>query len=129
AKTGVHRHQQHHVDLVEYVFQVMQRRGRIEHQAGFAATVADHLQAAVDVLAGFRVEGNVGGTGLNEITDDAVDRLHHQMDVDGGLEAVITQRLAHHGADGQVRHVMIVHHVEVDNVGTRRQHGVNVLTQ
>ena len=55
--------------------------------------------------------------------------LHHQMHVDRRGDTVLAQRLAHHRADGQVRHVVIVHHVEVHEVGAGSQHGVDFLAQ
>ena len=49
--------------------------------------------------------------------------LHHQVHVDRRLDAVLAQRLAHQRADGEVRHVVVVHHVEVDEVGAGGEHG------
>ncbi len=75
------------------------------------------------------MEGDVAGTGLGEVTDHAVDRRDHQVGIDLGADAVITQRLAHHRPDGQVGHVMIVHHVEVDDIGPGGQHILDLLPQ
>jgi len=41
AKARVHRHQQDHIELIHEVFETVQRRGGIKHQARFAAVVAD----------------------------------------------------------------------------------------
>ena len=87
-----------------------------EHQAGLAAVIADQLQRTVDVVGRFRVEGDDVGAGFGEVRDDAVDRLDHQVHVDRHLH-VRADRLAYQRADRQVRYVMVVHHVEVDNVG------------
>ena len=48
------------------------------------------------------------------------------MHVDGRRHAVVPQRLADHGADGEVGHVVIVHHVEVHDVRARRQHIIHL---
>src|SRR5574343_400216 len=45
AETGVHTHQQHDVDLVEHVVQVIERGCRVENQAALAAAIADQRQA------------------------------------------------------------------------------------
>src|SRR5690606_39371486 len=79
AKTGVDAHQQHHVDLVHHVLEHVQRRRRVEHQAGLGVAVLDQLQRAVDVFGGFRVEGDVAGAGLEEVADHAFHRLDHQV--------------------------------------------------
>ena len=47
----------------------------------------------------------------------------------GAVHAVLAQRLAHQRADGQVRHVVVVHHVEVHPVGAGREHVVHFLAQ
>ena len=60
AEARVDRHQQDDIQLVHQVVKVVQRRGRVEHQAGLAAQIADQLQTAVDVLGSFGVEGDDG---------------------------------------------------------------------
>jgi hypothetical protein len=106
-----------------------ERRGRVEHQAGLAALAVDQLQRAVDVLAGLGVEGDVGGAGLGEVRDDAVHRLDHQVHVDGRGDAVLAQGLADQRADGQVGHVVVVHDIEVHDVGAGGQHVVDLLAE
>ncbi len=56
--------------------------------------------------------------GLREVRHDAVDGAYHQMHVDGHLH-VRADRLAYERANRQVRHVVVVHHVEVNPVGAR----------
>ena len=63
------------------------------------------------------VEADDVGTSFDKIRNDAVDRSHHQMDIDRYLD-MRTDRLADQRPDRQVGNVMIVHHVEMDDVGT-----------
>jgi len=51
------------------------------------------------------------------------------MDVDRRGDAMLAQRLAHQRADGEIGHVVIVHHVEVDDVGAGGEHVVDFLAQ
>ena len=72
------------------------------------------------------------GSNSNPSEDLVVEnnhRLHHQVHVDRRGDAMPAQRLAHQRADGQVRHVVVVHHVEVDPVGAGGQHVVDFLAQ
>ena len=55
-------------------------------------------------------------TGVNEVADDAIDGRNHQMNVNRGSDAMIAKSLAHARSDGQVRNVMVVHHVEMNNL-------------
>src|SRR5690606_39735898 len=79
AKAWVDAHQQDHVDLVHHVLQAVQRGGRIEHQARLGATRFNQLQGAINVLGGFRVEGDIAGAGFEEVANDAVYRLDHPV--------------------------------------------------
>jgi len=75
------------------------------------------------------VEGDVGGAGFDEVADDAVDRADHQVHVDRRGNTVLAQGGADHRANGQVGNVVVVHDIEVDDVGTRSQYLVDVFTQ
>ncbi len=81
------------------------------------------------MLTCLRVEGDIAGAGLGEIGDNAIHRLDHEMHVDIRANAVLAQRLAHQRTDGQVRHVVIVHDIEVDHVGAGREHVVHLLAE
>src|SRR5690606_8588405 len=94
TKAWVDAHQQDHVDLVHHVLQAVQRGGRIEHQARLGAARLDQLQGAINVLGGFRVEGDIAGAGFEEVADDAVYRFDHQVGVDRRSDAIFAQRRA-----------------------------------
>jgi hypothetical protein len=129
AKAGIDRHQQHHVDLVHHIFQAVQRGRRIEDQPGSATAIADVLESAVDVVAGFRVKGDVRRAGGGKIGDDPIHRLDHQVRVNRRGHAVFAQRLAHQRTDGQIGDIMVVHHIEMHPVRARRQHRVHFRAQ
>ena len=63
-----------------------------------------------------------------EVGDDAVDRLHHQVHVDRHA-GVRLDRRAHERPDGQVRHVVVVHRVEMDHVGARIDDGAHFFAE
>ncbi len=71
------------------------------------------------------MEADDAGTGLGEVRDDPVNRLHHQVHVDRRGHPVPAQRTAHQRPDGEVGYVMVVHHVEVDPVGAGGQHRID----
>ncbi len=51
AEARIHRHDQHEVELVHHVIEIIQRGGRVEHEAGLQPLIADQRQRAVDVVA------------------------------------------------------------------------------
>ena len=129
AKARVHRHQQHHVHLVHDVLERVQANVGIEHQAALAAGLADHLQGAVDVGGGVRVEGNPAGPGLGEVADQAVHRGHHQVHINRSGDPVFAQGLADHGADGEIGDVVVIHDIEVHHVRACGQHPVDFFAE
>ena len=75
------------------------------------------------------MEGDQVRTRLGKIGHDAIHRLDHQVHIDGGFDAVVTQGLTDHGAYGQVGDIVVVHHVEVHHVGPGGQHLGHILAQ
>ena len=72
------------------------------------------------------MERDVRGARVGEVLDDAVDGRDHEVHVDGRRDAVLAQGRADHGADGQVRDVVVVHDVEVDDVRAGRERRVDL---
>ena len=68
-------------------------------------------------------------SGGGEVRNDTVDRLDHQMHVDRRLHAVLAERLAHQRADREIRHVMVVHDVEVNQIGAGREHRIHLFAE
>src|SRR6478735_8102799 len=73
----------------------------------------------------FRMKGDVTRAGFNKIADDAIHRFYHQMHINRCGDAVAAQRLTHHWADGEVRHIVVVHHIEMHYVCACCEHTVD----
>ncbi len=125
AKPGIDGHQQHQVDFFERVIEPVQRRGRIERQPGTATLLAYQRDGAIDVFARLGVKADVRGAGAREIRHDAIDRAHHQVNIDRHRHAVLAQRGTDLRPDREVGHVMVVHHIEVHQVGAGANHRVH----
>lgn len=89
----------------------------------------DELQRTVYVRRCLRVERDERRACIGEVADDAVNGGHHEVHVDGVRHAVVPEPLANQGADSEVRHVVVVHHVEVNDVRSRRHRVVHLLAQ
>ena len=86
------------------------------------------------MIGGFRMKRNNIGTRLGKIRHDPVNRFHHQMHVNRHSAAIGTLRMrayrcAHHWTDGEIGHVMVIHYVEMNDIGTRVNHGTNLFAQ
>ena len=66
--------------------------------------------------------------GLGEVRHDAVDRLHHQVHVDRHARMRLDRR-ADQRADREIRHVVVVHHVEMDQVGAGGDDGAHFFAE
>ena len=108
---------------------MVERRGRVEHEPSLAAVLLDERDGAVWVGGGFGMERDHGRTGLGEVRHDTIDRLDHEMHVDRRLDPVLAQRGADQRTDGEVRHVMVVHHVEMDPISAGGEHRVDLGSQ
>ena len=62
------------------------------------------------------MESDDAGACGGKIRNQTVNRLHHQVNVDWRGDAVVTQRFQHHRADGQVRHIMVIHNIEMNHI-------------
>ena len=129
AETGIHGHDQHHVHLVDDMMQPGKRRGRIEHQPRLATRFVYEAERAVDVLGRLGMKSDVARARLREIRNDAIHRLDHQVHVDRRGNTVLAQRLADQRADREIRHIMIVHHVEMHDVRAGGKHVLHFFAQ
>ena len=84
TEAGVHAHQHHQVEPIQHMVQPLQRRGRVEHQAGLAALVADQLQRAITCRLASGWKADQPGAGLGEHRHQRIDRLAHQVHVEQG---------------------------------------------
>ncbi len=129
AEARIDRHQQDHINMLQHIMQMMQRRGRIKHQPGLAAGFLDQPQGAINMLAGLGVKRHIISARRRKGRDEAIHRLDHQVYVQRGGDPVITQGGHQHRAEGQVGHVMVIHHINVDHISTSGENGGHLIAQ
>jgi hypothetical protein len=106
------------IDQVDHVLQRFDRSAGIERHARLLAERADRLQRAMDMRPGLDMDGDDVRAGLRERFEIGIAGRDHQVHVECFC-GVRPQGLHHVGADGDVRHEMPVHHVDVDIVRAR----------
>ena len=128
AEAGVHGHHANQIAEVQERRRRLDRRAGIEREAGLAARRADRLQRAVRVRPGLEMRGQHIRAGLGIGVDIGIDRGDHQVHVHHGLD-VRADRLAERRAEGEVRHEMPVHHVDMDPVRALRLDRLDLLPE
>jgi hypothetical protein len=116
AEAGLHRHQQHHVDLVKQVFVLLDGRARVDAEAGARPGGPDGPERPDRGLRGFGVDGDAPRPGFRVGGGIPVGVLDHQMAVDR-QHGMLEQRLDDRQAEGEVRDEVVVHDVDVKPVG------------
>jgi hypothetical protein len=116
AEAGLHRHQQHHVDLVEQVLEGLDGGPRVEGEPGPGTRRADGTQRAHRCLGRLRVDGDAARARLGVGGGVPVRVIDHEVAVDR-QRGVFEQRLDDRQAEGEVRDEVVVHHVDVKPVG------------
>ena len=91
-------------------------RRRIEGHAGLHPGFMDLLQNAVQVDAGFLMNGHILDTGIGQVIDIRFWIGYHQMSIKGKFRNR-TQGLDDRYAEGEVGYKMAVHHIDMDTAG------------
>ena len=125
---GIHRHDEDEIEPIHDVVEIGKRRRRVEHEPRLAAVVLDETEGAIDVLGSFRVKGDDGRARLCEVGNDPVHRPHHEVHVYRHRRERL-DRFTNDRPDGEIGNVVIVHDVEMYEVGARRNHGADFLAQ
>mmetsp|Transcript_14893 Transcript_14893/g.37521 ORF Transcript_14893/g.37521 Transcript_14893/m.37521 type:complete len:275 (-) Transcript_14893:25-849(-) len=129
SESRVDRHEKDDVKLVQDVLAAIERCSRVENKSSLASSFLDQGEGSVNVVAGLRVECDVGSSGINEGLDGFIDGGNHKVDIDGGGDTVVAKGLADHRSDCQVRNVVVVHDIKVNNIGSGLQHVVDLGTE
>ena len=94
---------------------VCDRSGGIDDHGGFAAVRADQMERAIQVHAGFLMDGDPVGAGFGEGGDEVVGILDHQVAVERHVADGFAERGDDRRADGDVGDEVAVHDVDVKN--------------
>ena len=119
AEAGVDRHHEDEIEIVEDVRKRLGVRCRVERDARPGSQLANLRQRALQMRRRLDVDRDDVGARPHEIADGAL-RLHdHQVDVEWEPRT-LADGLHHHRADGEIRHEVAVHDVDVKLIGPAR---------
>ena len=98
------------------------RRRGIEHDAGLRAELLDLRDRAMQVRQHLDVDRHHVRAGVDERLEVAIGLADHQVHVERQRRG-LAQRLHDRHADGDVRHEVSVHHVDVNLIGAAARRG------
>ena len=121
TKAGVDAHDQNQINVVDQPIEQVQWFSGVEDQAHLATRSLDGLHTAVGMGAGVGVKADQIGAGFGKGLGQGVHRRDHQVHVNwhrhpGSGFGMRLQGLTHHGAEAEVGHIMVVHHIEMNPV-------------
>jgi hypothetical protein len=128
AEARVDGHDQDQVEIVQHPLDRLGRRRGIERDARLRSGLADLVQDAVQVRAGFSVDRHEVRARADEGLDVALGFDHHQVDVKRQARA-LPDGLDDRRADRDVGHEAAVHDVHVKLVGAAGFHAGHGLAQ
>ena len=118
AEARVDRHDEHQVEVAYHLLKHHGRSAGIDGHASQHPRLVNLLHGAVQVVAGFLVDGHVACAVLRHALYPPLRLHHHHVDVHRLTDDVLQAR--HNGeAERYVWHERAVHHVEVQEVGFR----------
>ena len=131
APARVDRHAQRHVDRAGDLRERPDRGRRVDREPDRRALLAQQPRGVGDVRRGLRVKGDRVGAGLDEVRDVPLGALDHQVHVEQRLGALrlLAQRGDDERPDGDRRHEVTVHHVDVDHPRAGVEHLLDLLSE
>ena len=75
-----------------------------------------------------RVKGDIAGARLSKVPDQLINRAHHQVHIDIGGDAILAQGGTNHRSDREIRHIVIIHDIEMYNIGSCIEHRVDLFS-
>ena len=81
------------------------------------------------MAARVRMESDDIGPRSGKIGDDPIHRLDHQVHIQWRSDAVIPQRLDDNRTEGEVGHVVVIHHIHVNVIGAGRKDCLHLRAQ
>jgi len=112
AETGVHAHDQDVVDEVEDLGESFYGGGGIDDDARFATVGGDEMERAIEMDAGFLMDGDPVSAGFGEFRNEEIGILDHKVTVEGNFE-LMAERTDNGRSNGEIGDEVTVHDVEM----------------
>ena len=106
------------------LIQGVDRRGRVYDHSGPTSVVGDQMKGAIEMDAGFLVDGEPISTGCGKCRYKFVRPLNHEMTIERNFRNFAKSGY-NRGPDRDVRDKMTIHNVHVENGGSPFDRGLD----
>jgi hypothetical protein len=117
TEAGVHAHDQDMMNQRKNLIESMDRCGRVYNYSGLASVRCDQKKDAIEMDAGFLVDGDPISAGFGKCGYELVRPFNHEMTIERNFRD-FAKRSNDGGPDRDVRHEMTIHHIHVENGGS-----------
>src|SRR5580704_13042548 len=117
AEAWIHAHYKDMMNQRKNLIESMDRCGRVYDYTGLASVGCDQMKGAVEMDAGFLVDGDPISPGFGKCGDEVIRPFDHEMAIEGNFRD-FAKRGYDWGPDGDVRDEMTIHHVHVEKGGS-----------
>jgi hypothetical protein len=124
TEAGVHAHDQNMMDQRKNFIEGVDRCGRVYDHSGFTSVGGDQMKRAIEMNAGFAVDGDPISPGFGKCGYELVRLFNHEMTIEWNFRD-FAKRSYDGGPDRDVRDEMAIHNVHVENGGSPFDSGLD----
>jgi hypothetical protein len=117
TEAGVHAHDKDMMNQRKNLIEGVDWCGRVYDYSGFASVRCDQMKGAIEMDAGFLVDGDPISPGFGKCGDELVRLFHHEMTIEWNFRD-FAKRSYDRRPDRDVRDEMTIHNVHVENGGS-----------
>ncbi len=117
TEAGVHAHDKDMMNQWKNLIDSVDRCGRVYDHSGLASVRCDQMKGAIEMDAGFPVDGDPISAGFGKCGYELVRTFNHEMTIEWNFRD-FAKRSNDGGPDRDVRDEMTIHNVHVENGGS-----------
>jgi hypothetical protein len=116
TETWVHAHDENMVDQGKNFVERLDRCGRVNYHSGLTSMCCDQMKGAIQMDAGFLVDGDPIGTRFCKCGDKLVRSFNHEVTIERNFRD-FAKRGQDRWSDGDIGDEVAIHHVDVEDGG------------
>jgi hypothetical protein len=125
TEARIHAHDKDMMNQRKNLIESMDRCGRVYDYSGLASVRCNQMKSAIEMDAGFLVDGNPISPGFGKCGDEVIRLFNHEMAIERNFRD-FAKRSYDWWADSDVRDEMTIHHVHVEDGGAPIDSGLGL---